>query len=83
MFISLLLGGDGAAQLTKPDPVFETEPDPVSEVMSALMEEFKAVTLCDDDDVCRTYIELGQMDLNQAIEAYIHTMSWWPAASLI
>jgi len=65
--LSLLLGGASAAS--------SIELDPVSEVMSALMIEFKAVTQCTDDDVCRTYIELGQMDLNRAVDAYIHTMS--------
>lgn len=52
-----------------------TEPDPVSEVMSQLIKDFKDVTLCTDDDVCRKYIELGKMDLNRAVAAYIDTTS--------
>jgi len=70
--VSLWLGGASAAP---PSPSIDL--DPVSEVMSKLIVEFKDVTQCTDDDVCRTYIELGQMDLNRAIEAYIDAMSWW------
>jgi len=43
--------------------------------MSRLIQEFKDVTQCSDDEVCRKYIELGQMDLNRAIEAYIDAIS--------
>ena len=63
--------GDASAALSTDS----TELDPVSEVMSQLMLEFKDVTQCTDDDVCRKYIELSQMDLNRAIEAYIDAMS--------
>jgi len=63
----LCLGGASASALT--------EPDPVSEVMSQLIKDFKDVTLCTDDDVCRKYIELGKMDLNRAVAAYIDTTS--------
>lgn len=52
-----------------------TEPDPVAEVMSKLIKEFRDVTECTDVEVCRKYIELGQMDLNRAVEAYIDAMS--------
>lgn len=52
-----------------------TEPDPVLEVMSKLINEFNDVTQCNDVEVCRKYIELGQMDLNRAVEAYIDAMS--------
>lgn len=51
------------------------EPDPVIEVMSQLIKEFTDVTQCTDVEVCRKYIELGQMDLNRAVEAYIDAMS--------
>jgi len=49
--------------------------DPVLEVMSKLIQEFKDVTHCTDDELCRQYIELGQMDLNRAVDAYIDAMS--------
>ena len=65
--MSLCLGSTGAAS--------STDPDPVLEVMSKLIKEFTDVTQCTDVDVCRKYIELGQMDLNRAVEAYIDTMS--------
>jgi len=65
--MTLLLGTAGAAS--------STDQDPVLEVMSRLIEEFKDVTQCTDVNVCRKYIELGQMDLNRAIEAYIDAMS--------
>jgi len=55
-----------------------TDEDPVSEVMSRLIKDFKDVTHCNDDEECRKYIEMAQMDLNRAIELYIDTMSWWP-----
>ena len=49
--------------------------DPVLEVMSKLIQEFKDVTQCTDIELCRQYIELGQMDLNRAVDAYIEAMS--------
>jgi len=63
----LWLGGSSAAS--------STDPDPVAEVMSKLIKEFRDVTLCTDVELCRKYIELGQMDLNRAVEAYIDAMS--------
>jgi len=65
--MSLWLVGTGAA--------LSTDPDPVLEVMSKLIKEFKDVTQCTDVEVCRKYIELGQMDLNRAVEAYIDATS--------
>ena len=49
--------------------------DPVLEVMSKLIQDFKDVTQCTDIELCRQYIELGQMDLNRAVDAYIDATS--------
>lgn len=67
MNLLLYIGGTSTAS--------STEPDPVAEVMSKLIKEFRDVTECSDVEVCRKYIELGQMDLNRAVEAYIDAMS--------
>ena len=66
--VTMSLAGTSASWST-------AELDPVSEVMSELMREFKDVTRCTDDAVCRKFIELGQMDLNCAVAAYIDAMS--------
>jgi len=66
--VTMSLAGTSASSST-------AELDPVSEVMSELMREFKDVTRCTDDAVCRKFIELGQMDLNCAVAAYIDAMS--------
>lgn len=49
--------------------------DPVSEVMKKLIQEFKDITQCTDTVLCQRYIELGNMDLNRAVEAYIDSTS--------
>ena len=58
-----------------PTVTSSAEPDPVDQVMSKLIQEFADVTQCSDVDVCRQYIEIGQMDLNRAVEAFIDELS--------
>jgi len=67
--VALLLLGSAAAAGSSDDV------DPVSQVMTKLIQEFRDVTQCADVDVCRQYIELAQMDLNRAVASYIDAMS--------
>jgi len=61
-----LPGGDNS--------VIPTDPDPVDEVMSGLIQEFLMVTGSDNVEISKYYLEKAQMNVNNAIVMYYDDM---------